>query len=529
MNEIELINQQLEDLEKQIQLKRQEMIKAKLRHIKENGIEEIASMTDKEIDMIKKYLLKYGNPTSTLIQHEWSEAYYPEDQWCDYDEYHIYIQLGGKLYNIESNDFTDLSRLEDDYTEGNPENMEDYRGLESVLGSKDKITEEFDIDQLFDTAKNVSIENISKDKHEKVNLSNDISSHSIVDYDGLDKETIINSKKEQFEESLIREDVVEYYLSKSREEIEEDLGEEVAKMVGFEQKNSHHCYDLWEHTLRTVEGIRPEGLTPDQFKKLRVAAFFHDIGKPDVSKFNEKTGQQVFYGHAMHSVEIARPILAKLGYNKDEIEQLGFYIGHHDDFISYKSKLAPFMKNHEFIRDINPATVTEKIIENRFNFEGMGYNKDQIRAICYILAHNQKPDFRIKNQPIVIDVDMNEVRSKINSGNYTVNYDASLEDYQMLLQLCKADASAQSEIAMQKGKVVGSKAEKLENMTNIEQSIPEAYKKAMIQTDKDEFAYSIVNYATKKVELREKDVKAKKLAQEYEQQMPNSQHSMDEE
>ena len=187
------------------------------------------------------------------------------------------------------------------------------------------------------------------------------------------------------------------------------------------------------------------------------------------------------------------------------------------------------MKNHEFIRDINPATVTEKIIENRFDFEGMGYNKDQIRAICYTLAHNQKPDFRIKNQPIVIDVDMNEVRSKINSGNYTVNYDASLEDYQMLLQLCKADASAQSEIAMQKGKVVGSKAEKLENMTNIEQSVPEAYKKAMIQTDKDEFASSIVNYATKKVELREKDVKAKKLAQEYEQQMPNSQHSMDDE
>lgn len=653
MNEIELINQQLEDLEKQIQLKRQEMIKAKLRHIKENGIEEIASMTDKEIEMIKKYLLKYGNPTSTLIQHEWSEAYYPEDQGHDYDEYHIYVQLGSKLYNIESNDFTDLSRLEDDYTEGNPENMEDYRGLESVLGSKDKITEEFDIDQLFDTTKNVSIENISEDKHEKVNLSKyvyDISSHSIVDYDelyeeqffskdedeneyeeddeyddydyddnqmewyqylpylketiwhilrnqipdmnsnymfgesnnfcqigqyddmpgeeeianilnsidrtylkeyfksspddlklfeqirekygdvlSLDEETIINSKKEQFEESLIREDVVEYYLSKSREEIEEDLGEEVAKMVGFEQKNSHHCYDLWEHTLRTVEGIRPEGLTPDQFKKLRVAAFFHDIGKPDVSKFNEQTGQQVFYGHAMHSVEVARPILAELGYNKDEIEQLGFYIGHHDDFISYKSKLAPFMKNHEFIRDINPATVTEKIIENRFDFEGMGYNKDQIRAICYTLAHNQKPDFRIKNQPIVIDVDMNEVRSKINSGNYTVNYDASLEDYQMLLQLCKADASAQSEIAMQKGKVVGSKAEKLENMTNIEQSVPEAYKKAMIQTDKDEFASSIVNYATKKVELREKDVKAKKLAQEYEQQMPNSQHSMDDE
>lgn len=199
MNEIELINQQLEDLEKQIQLKRQEIIKAKLRHIKKDGIEEIASMTDKEIEMIKKYLLKYGNPTSTLIQHEWSDAYYPGDQGHDYDEYHIYVQLGGKLYNIESNNFTDLSRLKDDYTEGNPENMEDYRGLESVLGSKDKITEEFDIDQLFDTT---VLKTHPEDKHEKVNLRKyvyDISSHSIVDYDELYEKQFFNKDKNEYE------------------------------------------------------------------------------------------------------------------------------------------------------------------------------------------------------------------------------------------------------------------------------------------------------------------------------------------
>ena len=334
--------------------------------------------------------------------------------------------------------------------------------------------------------------------------------------------------RQLFEESLLRKDVVEYYLSKTPAELEEELGPEVARMVGFEQKNSHHCYDLWEHTLRTVEGIKADGLTPEQFKKLRIAAFFHDIGKPDVSKFNEQTGQQVFYGHAMHSVDVASPILEKLGYSEQEIAQLGFFIGHHDDFISYKSKLAPFMKNHEFIRGIDSATVAEKVIENKFDFEAMGYDKDQVRAIYYTLAHGQNPDFRVKNQPIVIDINMDEVQSRMYSGKYDATYDASLEDYQILLQLCKADAGAQSEVAMQKGKVVGSKAEKLENMVNIETSLPEAYKIAT-EKSRSEFLTNIVRNATKKLELKEKNAKVAQLAQDYEQQLPTKQQSLDDE
>ena len=334
--------------------------------------------------------------------------------------------------------------------------------------------------------------------------------------------------RQLFEESLLRKDVVEYYLSKTPAELEEELGPEVARMVGFEQKNSHHCYDLWEHTLRTVEGIKADGLTPEQFKKLRIAAFFHDIGKPDVSKFNEQTGQQVFYGHAMHSVDVASPILEKLGYSEQEIAQLGFFIGHHDDFISYKSKLAPFMKNHEFIRGIDSATVAEKVIENKFDFEAMGYDKDQVRAICYTLAHGQNPDFRVKNQPIVIDINMDEVQSRMYSGKYDATYYASLEDYQILLQLCKADAGAQSEVAMQKGKVVGSKAEKLENMVNIEASLPEAYKIAT-EKSRSEFLTNIVRNATKKLELKEKNAKVAQLAQDYEQQLPTKQQSLDDE
>lgn len=283
--------------------------------------------------------------------------------------------------------------------------------------------------------------------------------------------------REKFEENLLREDVVESDFFKHIYESEGAFGEDVLRMREFEQNNAHHCYDLWEHTLRTVEGIKKEGLTDEQFRRLRVAAFFHDIGKPDVATFNEKTGQQVFYGHATHSVDVARPILERMGYSAEEIEQIGFYIGHHDDFISYKSKLSPWMKNHEFIRGIDSDTVSEKIIENKYDFSAMGYSQDQIRYICYTLGHDgQEPTFTNAKGPIDITVNMAEVQGKIDSGDYDSKYIPSEEDYKLLLELCKADAGAQSEVAIQQGKVVGSKKEKLENMNNIQNSIPEAYK-----------------------------------------------------
>ena len=79
---------------------------------------------------------------------------------------------------------------------------------------------------------------------------------------------------------------------------------------------------------------------------------------------------------------------------------------------------------------------------------------------------------------------MDEVKSKMSSGKYSASYEPNLEDYQLLLQLCKADAGAQSEIAertLPNGKKVidGSKKEKLDNMSSIEGDMPMAYKGAM--------------------------------------------------
>ena len=154
--------------------------------------------------------------------------------------------------------------------------------------------------------------------------------------------------KPDFENSL--QEPLPFWQSKSREEVCDLLGNTVAQMVGFAQNNPHHCYDLFLHTLHTVDEIRPSYSTI-----LRVAAFFHDIGKPSVAF--EKQGRLVFYGHAKKSAEFAAPILVKLGYSSQDVDLICFYISHHDDFISWVLPTEEYNRQNPYLKEITLENV----------------------------------------------------------------------------------------------------------------------------------------------------------------------------
>ena len=79
---------------------------------------------------------------------------------------------------------------------------------------------------------------------------------------------------------------------------------ELAPMVGFDQRNRHHTYDLYTHTAHVVENV-PADLT------LRWAALLHDTGK--IATFTvDEAGQGHFYGHAKESAAIADAVLRRL-------------------------------------------------------------------------------------------------------------------------------------------------------------------------------------------------------------------------
>lgn len=97
---------------------------------------------------------------------------------------------------------------------------------------------------------------------------------------------------------------------------------EVLPMVGFDQKNYHHCYDVWEHTLHALAVIPPEPV-------LRCAALLHDIGKPRCFTVDEK-GVGHFYGHGSISREMANQMLRRLKCSTDFRETVVRLVDWHD-------------------------------------------------------------------------------------------------------------------------------------------------------------------------------------------------------
>lgn len=271
--------------------------------------------------------------------------------------------------------------------------------------------------------------------------------------------------KKTLEKILNRKDLIEYFADLPKEKIEEYFGKKFSVMKDFDQNNCNHEYDLLNHILHTVESIDD--------KDLKVAAFCHDIGKPDVVAINPNTKQNSFYGHSAKSAEISAPILKEWGYSQSEILQICFYIKHHDDFISYKPSIENWMKDHIFIREITAKTVAEKLYENMFDFEHMNYTREQIRYICSYSVNGEEPNFLRKGKKVTIGgVYMDDVKEELQA--HPAQYIPTLKDYQKLMKLCKADANAQAEVSFLNGKVVATRAGKLENLNNIEKVL-EAY------------------------------------------------------
>ena len=105
---------------------------------------------------------------------------------------------------------------------------------------------------------------------------------------------------------------------------------EVLPMVGFDQKNYHHIYNVWEHTACAVGHTPPEVV-------LRLAALFHDMGKPHCfSLDNEGVGH--FYGHAKVSAELAQSVMNRLEIDRALIDRVVLLVRYHDSQIEGTEK-----------------------------------------------------------------------------------------------------------------------------------------------------------------------------------------------
>lgn len=158
---------------------------------------------------------------------------------------------------------------------------------------------------------------------------------------------------------------------------------EVIPSIGVEQ-NEYHTEDVFDHTMSVLDRCPPQDLP------LRLAALFHDTGKPATLSVGED-GRRHFYLHEVVSTELCQAGMRRLKFSNEMIAKVSSIVRYHmrpiecgpsgvrrlmrdlgDDFDSWRSfKFAdktPVMEDEEFHRRM--ATFEEMVAAERERLAG---------------------------------------------------------------------------------------------------------------------------------------------------------------
>jgi tRNA nucleotidyltransferase/poly(A) polymerase len=95
---------------------------------------------------------------------------------------------------------------------------------------------------------------------------------------------------------------------------------ELEECVGVDQPGGYHKYDVFEHTLHTIDACEPR-------LRLRLAALFHDINKPQAKRETD-TGA-TFYGHEVTGARTTVQIMTRLRYPRDLTHEVNKLVERH--------------------------------------------------------------------------------------------------------------------------------------------------------------------------------------------------------
>ncbi len=96
---------------------------------------------------------------------------------------------------------------------------------------------------------------------------------------------------------------------------------ELSSCIGVDQKGNH-SYDVYTHLLKSCDAA------PRDNEIVRIAALFHDIGKPE-SKGTDDKGTPTFHNHEMYSSRTADKIMQRYRFPKEKSRRIIHLIENH--------------------------------------------------------------------------------------------------------------------------------------------------------------------------------------------------------
>jgi poly(A) polymerase len=103
----------------------------------------------------------------------------------------------------------------------------------------------------------------------------------------------------------------------------------------LEQDPIHRHKDVLTHTIAVVENVRPDAHPDFDYRRTRLAAFFHDIGKPKTRSYRKGRGVS-FHHHEVVGARMTRDRMQALRYSNDDVEQVTRLVELHLRFHTYK-------------------------------------------------------------------------------------------------------------------------------------------------------------------------------------------------
>ena len=116
----------------------------------------------------------------------------------------------------------------------------------------------------------------------------------------------------------------------------------------------HHHKDVYAHTMAVVEGC------PADDRILRLAALFHDIGKPATREFHAD-GKVTFHHHEVVGARMTRARMQELRYAKQDTEAVADLVYLHLRFHGYSDQAWTDSAVRRYVRDAGPREQLERL------------------------------------------------------------------------------------------------------------------------------------------------------------------------
>ena len=155
-------------------------------------------------------------------------------------------------------------------------------------------------------------------------------------------------------------------------------------------QNKHHIYECYKHSLLSLKYAAKKSFN----KHVRLAALFHDIGKPRVKE--GKGLDATFYNHEIVGAKMTIQILSRLKFPKKDIEKVAKFVRFH--LFYYNVNEVSEASVRRLVRKVGPENMEELLQVRMADRIGSGVPK----AEPYKLRHLKYIIERVAQDPISV-------------------------------------------------------------------------------------------------------------------------------